>query len=64
MIYKRWECLLKKKIFSPNILNTCKPDRIVILTDSYEDIRNQIVEIFTEMKKLVESKIFFINILS
>ncbi len=48
-----------KRVFSPDILNSCKPDRIVILTDSYEEIRNQIVKIFPEMKKLVENKNFF-----
>lgn len=48
-----------KKIYAPDILFEIVPDKIVILTDKYEEIRNQIERDHAEMLNLIENKNYF-----
>lgn len=48
-----------KKIFLPEILHEIIPDRIVILTDSYKEIKEQILQEFSEFSDKIENKNFF-----
>lgn len=47
------------KIYPPTILDTYKPDFIVILSDAYEEIYRQIVESHPEMEGMIANKNFF-----
>ena len=46
-------------IYSPEVLGECKPDRIVILTDAYDAVYDQIVNMYPEMGNIIENKNFF-----
>lgn len=48
-----------KKVFLPNVLNEIVPDKIVVLTDYYDEIKEQIVKLYPNMQKIVENKNFF-----
>lgn len=48
-----------EKIFSPAVLNDIIPDKIIILTDYFDEIRRQIDVQFPIMTNLVEDKTFF-----
>jgi hypothetical protein len=50
---------LGKEIFSPDVLYDIKPDLIVILTDYYDEIVQQIINMFPNMQNLIENKYFF-----
>jgi hypothetical protein len=47
------------EVFEPDILNRIKPDKIVILTDFFEEIKQQIIDTFPKMKGIIENKNFF-----
>ena len=46
-------------IYSPEVLDKCRPDYIVILTDAYDEIYKQIVDAHPEMENIIENKYFF-----
>lgn len=46
-------------IYPPTVLNDCRPDHIVILTDAYDEVYQQIMDIHPEMKNIIENKNFF-----
>lgn len=46
-------------VYSPDILNRDIPDKVVVLSNFYEEIRTQIVEDFPHIKNLIENKYFF-----
>lgn len=48
-----------KRCFLPSVLDEIKPDKIIVLTDFYEEIKRQIADIFPDMKILLEDKNFF-----
>ena len=48
-----------EKVFLPAILNEIVPDKIVILTDYFDEIKRQIEVEFPDMLNLVEDKRFF-----
>lgn len=48
-----------KQVFSSDILYKMQPDRIVILTDCYFEIRNQILQEFPKLSKVIENKYYF-----
>ena len=48
-----------KKIFSPVILYKIRPDKIVILTDYYDEIRQQIIRMCPDMDSHIKNKNFF-----
>ncbi len=50
-----------KKVYSPNDLfdQTISADKIVILTDSFDEIRNQIVDAFPKLGSVIENKYYF-----
>lgn len=48
-----------KKIFAPEILKTVKPDKIVVMTDYFQEVRAQIMKDFPEMEGNIENKYFF-----
>lgn len=48
-----------KEIFSPSILCRIIPDKIVVLTDSYSEIKYQILQLFPEMSSIIENKNYF-----
>ena len=47
------------KIYSPNILRECEVDYIVILTDFYDEIYQQIIDVYPEKKDIIVNKNFF-----
>ena len=49
------------KIYSPNILRECEVDYIVILTDFYDEIYQQIIDVYPEKKDIIVNKNFFIR---
>lgn len=59
IILKNVEKLSGRKIFSPAVLNDIIPDKIIILTDYFDEIRRQIDVQFPIMTNLVEDKTFF-----
>lgn len=48
-----------RKVFAPSILGDMLPDKIVILTASYEEIKEQIKKEFPQLVDMVESMSFF-----
>ncbi len=48
-----------KKIFSSDILYQIWPDKIIVLTDYYIDIRNQISHDFPQLSDVIEDKNYF-----
>lgn len=48
-----------KRVYSSTILDKIVPDKIVILTDSYDEIRCQILELYPELDAIIENKNFF-----
>lgn len=56
---KRRNTFRNRKVFGPDVLKTVKPDKIVILTDYYSEIKQQIIEMFPEMEILIENKNYF-----
>ena len=46
-------------VYSPEVLDECEPDKIVILTADYEGVYQQIVEIHPEMKDKIVNQYFF-----
>lgn len=48
-----------KKIYPPDILNKIKPDRIVVLADCYDEIRNQVASILPYENISIENKKYF-----
>ncbi len=46
-------------IYSPEILRKCRPDYIVVLTEAYDEVYQQIVKAFPEMGNRIENKNFF-----
>ncbi len=47
------------KVYQPDILENTEPDKIVILTDSFEEIKQQIIDTFPMMQGIIENKSFF-----
>lgn len=47
------------RVYSPEILDTCTPDFIVVLTNAYDEIYGQIISVYPEMKDRVRNKNFF-----
>ncbi len=47
------------KIYSPAILENVIPEKIVVLTESYEEVYHQILNIHPEMESLIENQHFF-----
>lgn len=48
-----------RKVFAPDVLKEMIPDKIVILTDSYDEIQKQICSAFSDMDTLIENKNYF-----
>ena len=48
-----------KEIFLPCILLENRPDKIVVLTNSYNEIKQQIMREFPDMLNIVENKNYF-----
>lgn len=48
-----------KHVFLPDILDKIKPDKIVILTDHYNEIKKQIISMYPDMGMVIEDKNFF-----
>ena len=48
-----------KQVFLPNILKEVRPDKIVVLTDYYNDIKDQILSMYPDMEMLIENKNYF-----
>ncbi|MBD5549027.1 MAG: hypothetical protein HDQ97_16845 [Lachnospiraceae bacterium] len=48
-----------KEIFEPAILHSIFPDKIVVLTDCYNEIKSQILKEFPVMPDIVENKNYF-----
>ena len=46
-------------IYPPEILKSIRPDYIVILTDAYDEVYQQIVSIYPEMKGIIKNKNYF-----
>ena len=46
-------------VYPPKMLEECRWDRIVILSDSYEEIYRQIEEEYPDIKNRIENKNFF-----
>lgn len=47
------------KVYSPDILDTITPDKIVILTDAYESIREQVRRQYPQFLSVAENKYYF-----
>lgn len=47
------------KIYSPSVLERIVPDKIVILTEAYEEVYEQIKNMHPEMEFLIENQYFF-----
>lgn len=47
------------KIYSPDILEKICPDKIIVLSDFYENIKTQIIKKIPYMKEIIENKYFF-----
>lgn len=56
---KKGKLFWDRKIYAPDILNDVYPNRIVILTDYYDEIRTQIISMFPNMEGIIENKYFF-----
>lgn len=48
-----------REIFAPTVLKEIRPDKIVILTAQYKEIKEQIAREFSQMINIVESMSFF-----
>lgn len=48
-----------KDVFAPSIMSKVLPDKIVVLTDAYAEIRAQIVEEFPDLENRIENKNYF-----
>lgn len=48
-----------KDVFSPDVLKSVRPDKIVVLTDYFKEIKRQIGGQFPDLQMLVEDKNFF-----
>ncbi|MCI9533956.1 MAG: hypothetical protein HFG53_04025 [Lachnospiraceae bacterium] len=48
-----------KRVFSSDILYQIQPDKIIVLTDCYVDIRNQILQNFPQFSDVIEDKNYF-----
>ncbi len=46
-------------VFSAEILDACRPDSIVVLTDAYNEVYRQIIAAHPEMKGIIRNKNFF-----
>ncbi len=46
-------------IYSSDFLSECNPDNIVVLTDAYDEIYNQIIERYPDNKDKIQNKNFF-----
>lgn len=58
-IEKQGKIFEGNKIYNPEILNEIVPDKIVVMTNAYEEIYNQICKYFPHCKNIVENKNFF-----
>lgn len=56
---KRGKLFKGKQVFKPDILECIRPDKIVILTDYYEEIKQQIIDMFPDMEMIIENKNYF-----
>lgn len=53
-------CLYRgKEIFAIDILKKDMPDKIIVLTDYYDEIKSQITSLFPEAQDIIENKYFF-----
>lgn len=58
-IYKVGNIYKNRMIYSPDILKKNIPDKVVILSDFFDDIKKQIDVNFPHIRKLIENKYFF-----
>ncbi|TCL58120.1 methyltransferase FkbM-like protein [Kineothrix alysoides] len=58
-LQKQGKAFGDKEIFSPSVLYDVKPDKIVILSDYYDEISRQIIHMFPDMQNLIENKNYF-----
>lgn len=47
------------EVFSPDVLYKIKPNKIVILTDYYDEVVRQIINLYPDMQNLIENKNYF-----
>lgn len=46
-------------VYSSEILNSCRPDLIVVLTDAYDEVHQQIKSVYPEMEDIIRNKNYF-----
>lgn len=46
-------------VYSSEILNSCRPDFIVVLTDAYDEVHQQIKSVHPEMEDIIRNKNYF-----
>lgn len=48
-----------REVFAPTIISSILPDKIVVLTDAYDEIKAQIMDKFPDLEDRIENKNFF-----
>ncbi len=56
---KQGTVFMGKEIYSPDVLQEKRPDRIVVLSDAYQEIYDQIVREYPQYSECVENKNYF-----
>ena len=60
-IEKQGKSVYGYKVYSPDLLKQCDFDRIIIMSDFYEEIKKQIIQINEKLESKIENKYFFVK---